>query len=71
MTNHAFFVENTLHSTLVMARGLEHDVCYGIALTASQFAENEDRIGYFRTALFYTDTILVGAGLTVGEPGWA
>ncbi len=46
-------------------------VCYGIALTASQFAENERRIGYFRTALFYTDTILVGAGLSVDAPGWA
>ena len=46
-------------------------VCYGIALTASQFAENERRIGYFRTELFYTDTILVGAGLTFDELGWA
>ena len=46
-------------------------VCYGIALTASQFAENERRIGYFRTAIFYTDTILVGAGVSVDAPGWA
>lgn len=42
-----------------------------MTLTASQLVETERCIGYFRTALFYTDTILMGADLTVDVPGWA